>query len=303
MKQNNGLYIELPMAVSMEKLWEHTQRPELHQQWDLRFSSIDYLPKASEDAPQQFRYTTQIGFGLQISGEGESSGTRHGSTGEATSALKFWSDEWISLIRNGSGYWKYIPDGERIRFLTWYDYEVRFGLVGRLLDRCIFRPLMGWATAWSFDCLRRWLEDDVAPAVSIRTTAMQAMIHLALAAIWIYQGLIPKLLYPDSGELEILRGSGLFVGFEPMILLWVGMAEILFGILFLFVSSRKIHYANVAGLLVLALGAIGSQPEIFIAPFNPISLTIAMVGLSIVAILNHGLVVTARNCLRRPSNA
>ena len=49
-----GLYFELPMRTEMERLWQLTQDPALHQRWDLRFSTIRYLPKAEEDAPQQF---------------------------------------------------------------------------------------------------------------------------------------------------------------------------------------------------------------------------------------------------------
>lgn len=302
MQKSNGLYIELPIAAPLEKLWAQTQTPELHQQWDLRFTSIKYLPKTKKAEPQKFLYTTQIGFGLAISGEGESTGSRHGESGEATSALKFWSNEYLSLIRHGSGYWKYIPNGDHIRFLTWYDYQVRFGLFGYTLDRLVFRPLMGWATAWSFDCLRRWLEDDVPPRISIRATITQVLIHLVLSIIWIYQGLIPKILYPDSGELEILQASGLFSGYEPTILFGVGIGEIVFGLLFLFVASRLIHYVNIFALAALALGALGSQSEIFVAPFNPVSLNLAMIGLSIAALINYDTVVKASNCLRRPPN-
>ena len=71
--------------------------------------------------------------------------------------LRFWSQDPKSLIREGSGYWKYVPhgdDGRTILFLTLYHYRVRFGALGRFLDRLLFRPLIGWATAWSFDRLR-----------------------------------------------------------------------------------------------------------------------------------------------------
>jgi hypothetical protein len=54
---------------------------------------------------------------------------------------------WWSLIREGSGYWKYVPVPDGVRFLTWYDYEVRFGRLGRAVDAAAFRPLIGWATA------------------------------------------------------------------------------------------------------------------------------------------------------------
>ncbi|MBC7763625.1 MAG: SRPBCC family protein, partial [Candidatus Saccharibacteria bacterium] len=34
---------------------------------------------------------------------------------------------------------------------------------GRLLDRVMIRPLVGWMTAWSFDRLRIWAETGVEP--------------------------------------------------------------------------------------------------------------------------------------------
>ena len=47
----------------------------------------------------------------------------------------------ITVIRTGSGYWRYIPEGSPeagsevnpVRFLTLYDYEVRFGLANSVL--------------------------------------------------------------------------------------------------------------------------------------------------------------------------
>ena len=99
--KSEPIYVEIFMKCRFDRLWEYTQEPEKHQEWDLRFSEIKYLPKESETAPQKFLYSTRIGFGLKISGEGESTGTNNKENGESTSALKFSSDETISLIRSG----------------------------------------------------------------------------------------------------------------------------------------------------------------------------------------------------------
>src|SRR5438046_7227576 len=166
-----GIYVEIPIRASMDELWEKTQNLQLHQRWDLRFTQIEYLPRQGEE-PQRFLYRTRVGFGLKIDGQGESVGERDGDGGERTPSLKFWSEDPKSLIKTGSGYWKYVPQrgdlraGEipstllragcpsTIRFFTWYDYETRFGAFGKLIDKCVFGPLLGWATAWSFDRLR-----------------------------------------------------------------------------------------------------------------------------------------------------
>ena len=104
-----SIYVEILIRAPMEALWAHTQTPELHERWDLRFSEIDYLPKQSDTDPQRFRYATRIGLGFEVTGEGESVGERDLADGSRSSALKFSSADPRSIIREGAGYWKYMP--------------------------------------------------------------------------------------------------------------------------------------------------------------------------------------------------
>src|SRR2546429_8738695 len=48
------------MRGGMDRLWQLTQYPALHQWWDLRFSTIPYLPKKDENASQKFVSETRI---------------------------------------------------------------------------------------------------------------------------------------------------------------------------------------------------------------------------------------------------
>src|SRR5690606_40492601 len=93
-----------------------------------------------------------------VRGTGVSIGEKNGSDGATTSALRFHTDDRLSPIAAGRGYWRYVPDGPRTRFVTGYDYAPGWGP----LD-VVVRPLLGWATAWSFDRLRIWLEAGVPP--------------------------------------------------------------------------------------------------------------------------------------------
>ncbi|WP_221566946.1 DoxX-like family protein [Alkalihalobacillus sp. TS-13] len=300
MNKNKPIYVESTINTDMDRIWQATQDPEQHEQWDLRFTNITYLPKMDEDEPQRFEYKTNIGFGLSIAGEGESVGTKEDENAARTSSLKFWTDMPFSLIKKGGGYWKYMPTKDGIQFVTLYDYTTRFGAAGQLLDRFVFRPLMGWATAWSFDCLKLWLEENVHPKTSLLRSMMHWVICAVLAVVWIYQGLVPKLLFPDSGELAIVQKSGLFVGFEETVLLMIGFLEIAFGLIFLLpIKKKKVFYINVVVLLGLLAGAIFSNPAILVAPFNPIALTLVMVGLSVIGILNSKGIPSAKNCKRK----
>ena len=76
-----SIYVEILVRAPMDALWSHTQTPALHERWDLRFSRIEYLPRNGESEPQRFQYATRIGFGLEISGEGETVGRRDSTDG------------------------------------------------------------------------------------------------------------------------------------------------------------------------------------------------------------------------------
>lgn len=293
------LYIETKIKCDLDLLWTHTQEPSTHQQWDLRFSKIKYLPKDNPTDSQKFLYSTKIGFGIKVNGIGESVASKTKDNGESTSVLKFSSDSNLSVIKQGSGYWKYVPEQDGIKFFTGYDYQTRWGIFGQVFDKFIFRPLMIWATAWSFDCLKKWIEKGLHPKQAIKAQLTILFSSIALSLVWIYQGLVPKLLFTDTGEIEILKQSGLFSGNEKSVLTFIGWAEILFGLIILFVHKKSFHIMNIIALLLLSAGATFSNAIIFTFPFNPFSLNISMIAISTIAILNFGCLPKASNCITK----
>ncbi|AHM61569.1 hypothetical protein D770_16575 [Flammeovirgaceae bacterium 311] len=294
------LYIETHIDCPLEALWEHTQDPALHQLWDLRFTQITYLPKPRAHDPQRFLYSTKIGFGISVNGTGESIATKTTAAGDCTSVLKFWSNSPLSLIRSGSGYWKYQPQKDGVRFFTGYDYQTRWGWAGRTIDRYLFRPLMLWATAWSFDCLKNWLEKEIHPLQALRAQASVAIASAVLGLVWIYQGLVPKLLFPHTGELSLLEQSGLFPGFEYGVIIGIGLMEILFGCCLLLFRNKPVHYLNMLALGVLGAGAAFSNPQVLLAPFNPATLNLALIGLSLICLIHLKDLPYAANCKTKP---
>src|SRR5437660_3372206 len=93
-----NIYVEIQIRAPIDRVWQLTQTPDLHQRWDLRFSEIQYLPRPDPEQPQRFLYSTRIGFTLRIRGEGETVGEQSSADGQRTTALKFWSDDPKSLI-------------------------------------------------------------------------------------------------------------------------------------------------------------------------------------------------------------
>jgi DoxX-like family len=327
-----GIYVEIPIHANMDELWEKTQNPELHQRWDLRFSQIEYLPRQADEL-QKFLYRTRVGFGLKIDGQGESVGERDGDGGARTSSLKFWSEDPKSLIKTGSGYWKYVPDsgaepagkgpltalgaarpyvdrggaddrGHHIRFFTWYDYEIRFGIFGKLIDRWVFRPLLGWATAWSFDRLRLWIEKGIPPEESGHRAIVYALARGTTAFIWFYHGLVPKLLYHDRAELDLISRIGTAPQHLHAAATLAGVVEVLFAFLLIIFWRRSWLLWLTLVLMLVGIPVVAvTAPEYLSAAFNPVTLNTSLAVFAAIALITGRDLPTAANCRRKPEHS
>jgi uncharacterized membrane protein YphA (DoxX/SURF4 family) len=293
---SRSLYIETTIDVSVDELWEKSQDPSLHQRWDLRFSEIAYLPK-DPGGPQRFVYASRVA-GIRVHGTGESTGERFRPDGASSSSLKFWSDHPLALISEGSGFWRYEPTVDGVRFYTGYDYRVRWGWLGKVVDRFLFRPWIGWATAWSFDRLRLWIERGIQPETSLALSLAHLAARLGLAAMWIYQGLVPKLI-ASSGEVALAIEAGL--PRPELAVSIIGGIEVGFGLVLLVVPIWRWPYLLTAlAMLPLTLAILWSSPDTFLAPFNPFSLNVVAGALGVVGFVTWPDRPSAARCLRRP---
>ena len=278
-RRRRPIYVESRMRVPMEQLWDATQDPEQHQRWDVRFGSITYLPKVDGE-PQRFTYATTVAPGVTVAGTGESLGDRDRPDGTRWSGLKFWAKDRRSIIDAGAGYWRYVPTDDGIRFLTRYDYRPRWGRVGELIDRMIFRPGFGWATAWSFDRLRLWLEDGIPPERSRDQAIAHATAVAGLVGVFAYQGLVPKVWRVDGGEVAIWQGLGLSTSRARKLVRAVGAVEAGFAVATATRSGKRWPFV----MPTLAIGAAKSDRSILTKAFNPGSLGIAVAALGGVAL-------------------
>jgi hypothetical protein len=297
------LYVQIDIRTSMDRLWDLTQSPEAHQRWDLRFTDIQYLPRPDPNEPQRFLYATRIGFGIGVRGEGETAGT-YEKDGQRSSALRFWSDDAKSLIGTGSGYWRYIPRDGGVRFITGYDYDVRFGAVGRLCDRVVFRPLMGWATAWSFDRLRLWIERDIPPEVSMRQSIVHLLARLNVAFIWLWHGLVPKLIFMHPDEVSPLMAAEFSAESARLQVIAAGWVEIAIGlIVLLWWRARWPLWLTVVLMPIALVGVALTVPALLQAAFNPVTLNVSMFILATIALLTGRDLPSARHCVHEPGTA
>lgn len=299
-----NVYVEILIRAPMDAIWTHTQTTELHERWDLRFSDINNLPRIAIAEPQRFRYTTRLGFGIAISGDGETVGQRHLPDGSRASALRFGSAHPLSIIREGSGYWKYVPTADGVLFLTSYDYETRFGRAGAAFDRFVFRPLIGWATAWSFDRLRLWLEQGIEPAQALRQSVIHGIARVGLAAVFLYHGLVPKILGPDPQEVQMFGDVGVPAANIGQAAVALGIAEIVLavGLLALWHSRRLPATCAAFAIVSTAIVAVAS-PRYLGAAFNPVTLNLGVLCLAAIDLVVLPGLPSAGRCRRRPEGS
>ncbi|MEU6776231.1 hypothetical protein [Streptomyces sp. NPDC046759] len=157
-----GLYRETHIRADLEELWARTQDPVTRLRWDLRFKSIEPLPGTAGE-PRRFACTWRVLPLLTVPGNGVAAGERDRPDGTRVCAVRYSSSHPLSPITEVSAYWRYVPDAQGVRLLTGCEYRARGGTCGSVADRVLLRPLTGWATAWSFDRLRLWLERGITP--------------------------------------------------------------------------------------------------------------------------------------------
>lgn len=110
-------------------------------------------------------------------------------------------------------------------------------------------------------------------------------IQLSLAVLWIYQGLVPKILFQAQDELRIWLLQGFDESLALTLMQLSGAAEMIFGCLLLMLKpSRLLHGLNILAMLGLSLLIIALEPLYFSKAFNPFVMNGAMAALSACAL-------------------
>ena len=116
-------------------------------------------------------------------------------------------------------------------------------------------------------------------------TPVLLICRAALAFSWIYQGAVPKIACQSSGETELLGHIIPLYQWVCEAVFWIGVAEILFGLLLLVAFRAWVFWLNIVALNGLLLFVAIFEPAMFALPFNPLTLNFSLIALSVVALL------------------
>ncbi|TLU54514.1 MAG: hypothetical protein FDX02_04635 [Chlorobium sp.] len=116
-----------------------------------------------------------------------------------------------------------------------------------------------------------------------RETPVLLLCRAALSFSWMYQGAVPKIVCRSGGEIELIGHIIPDYQWACQAVFWMGVAEILFGLFLLVTRWRGAFWINVAALIGLLFFVALFEPTMFTLPFNPLTLNVALIALSVIA--------------------
>jgi len=110
--------------------------------------------------------------------------------------------------------------------------------------------------------------------------------NFTVAGIWLYQGLVPKLLGPHGDELVMSGAFGVPPEWQANVSHAAGVGEVLLGLCILLAPRRSWPQLTSAVATALLLGFVAIYtPSYLVGAFNPVVMNGASIALSIVALL------------------
>ncbi len=86
--------------------------------------------------------------------------------------------------------------------------------------------------------------------------------RLSLGFVWVWEGLMPKILFPSPAQFEMVRRSGWWIGSPEQTLFWLSAAMILAGLAIMSGFWEKLAVAAATiSVLVLMVLVITTNPE------------------------------------------
>jgi hypothetical protein len=118
-----------------------------------------------------------------------------------------------------------------------------------------------------------------------KNTLVLIICRAALAFSWIYQGAVPKIVCQSRGEIELLGHLIPVYQWACTAVTWIGAGEIVFGLFLLIALWDWVFWLNIVTLSGLLLYVLLFEREMFTLPFNPLTLNLSLIALSLIALI------------------
>jgi uncharacterized membrane protein YphA (DoxX/SURF4 family) len=110
---------------------------------------------------------------------------------------------------------------------------------------------------------------------------LKRVARLCLGFIWVYLGLVPKLLTPVPLEHDVVRRTGLYFSSPDLTIRMIGVFEIILGLWLVTGFREKLACAITSGfLIVLMVLAVIEEPMLLAGPFGGMAKNTALLVLA-----------------------
>ena len=99
--------------------------------------------------------------------------------------------------------------------------------------------------------------------------AVRIICRVALGLVWLYEGLVPKLLFARQDQIHLVERSGLYFGTPEFFLQLLGVAQVVCGLwLLVGFAERLAVFVATTGMVVLILLVARANPAMLTDPYG-----------------------------------
>jgi uncharacterized membrane protein YphA (DoxX/SURF4 family) len=99
--------------------------------------------------------------------------------------------------------------------------------------------------------------------------AVRIICRLALGLVWLYEGLVPKLLFVRQDQIDLVERSGLFIGTPEFFLQLLGVGQVVCGLLLLVgLAERLAVFIATTGMVILIVLVARANPAMLTDPYG-----------------------------------
>jgi uncharacterized membrane protein YphA (DoxX/SURF4 family) len=121
-----------------------------------------------------------------------------------------------------------------------------------------------------------------------RLRVIHCLARVSLALVWIYEGLVPKILFVRAHpeQIALVRGSGIFWGTPEATLLGLGMAQMIAGLILLVGWMERVMAVTMTiAMFVLIVLVASGRPAMLTDPFGALIKDLCLVACAVAVVL------------------
>ena len=109
--------------------------------------------------------------------------------------------------------------------------------------------------------------------------AVRVICRLALGVVWLYEGLVPKLLFVRQDQIDLVERSGLFIGTPEFFLQLLGVGQVVCGLWLLAgFAERLAVFTATTGMVILIVLVARANPAMLTDPYGALIKDVCLIA-------------------------